>query len=117
MALPKSIVDHIEKGGFLAPMGSSAAAAANLNLEPPEPAATAGDSEIDQGAVHDGSVDRNHLNHLESGAASGREKAMQTARAHHAASRFGMSRGDLEDALTDARAAVSYASRDSFPLL
>src|SRR6266850_5545247 len=45
MALPKSIVDHIEKGGFLAPMGSPAAAAASLNLEPPEPAVTAGDSE------------------------------------------------------------------------
>src|SRR5258706_12444583 len=41
LALPKSIVDHIEKGGLLPPMGSPPAAAASLNLEPPEPAATA----------------------------------------------------------------------------
>src|SRR5258708_25176078 len=105
MALPKSIVDHIEKGGFLAPMGSSAAAAANLNLEPPEPAATAGDSEIDQGAVHDGSVDRNYINNLENGAASGGEKAMQAARAHHGASRVERSGGDPEHGLTGARGA------------
>src|ERR1700675_1104486 len=91
MALPKSIVDHIEKGGFLARMGSPAAAAASLNLEPPEPAATAGDSEIDKSAVRDGSVDRNYINNVESGAASGGEKAMKAARAHHAASRFEMS--------------------------
>src|SRR5260370_28807838 len=50
MALPKSIVDHIEKGGILPLMGSPAAAAANLNLEPAEPPATAGELEIDKGA-------------------------------------------------------------------
>ena len=117
MALPKSIVDHIEKGGFLAPMGSPAAAASSLNLEPPEPAATAGEFEIDKSAVHDGSVDRNFINNLESGAASGGEKALQAARAHHAASRFEMSRGDLEHALADARAAVFYAPEDPSALM
>src|SRR5579859_184346 len=48
LALPKSIVDHIERGGLMPMMGSPAAAAANLNLEPPEPAATAVDIEIDK---------------------------------------------------------------------
>src|ERR1700730_17772505 len=71
LALPKSIVDHIEKGGLMPLMGSPAAAAAGLNLEPPEPAATAGDSEIDRNAVHDGAVDRNYINNLESGAGAG----------------------------------------------
>src|ERR1700752_27804 len=53
MALPKSIVDHIERGGYMGPIGSPAVAAASLNLEPPESAATASESEIDKSAVHD----------------------------------------------------------------
>src|ERR1700757_1865491 len=50
LALPKSIVDHIEKGGIPPLMGSPAAAiaAASLDLEPAETAATAGESEIDK---------------------------------------------------------------------
>jgi tetratricopeptide (TPR) repeat protein len=117
LALPKSIVDHIEKGGLMPPMGSPAAAAASLNLEPPEPAATVGESEVDKHAVHDGSVDRNYINNLESGAGGGGEKAIQAARAHHAAARFEMVRGDLERALADARAAVSYAPEDPAMLM
>src|SRR6202795_4172631 len=64
LALPKSIVDHIEKGGIMPLMSSPAAAvgAANLDLEPAETAASAGESEIDKAAVHDGSVDRNYIN-------------------------------------------------------
>jgi tetratricopeptide (TPR) repeat protein len=112
LALPKSIVDHIEKGGLMPMMGSPAAVAASLNLEPPEPAATAGESEIDKGTVHDDAVDRNYINHLEGGATAGGEKAIQAARAHHAASRFEMVKGDLERALADARAAVLYAPED-----
>jgi tetratricopeptide (TPR) repeat protein len=117
LALPKSIVDHIEKGGITPLMGSPAAAiaAASLDLEPAETAATAGESEIDKAAVHDGLVDRNYINHLERGA--GGEKAIQVARAHHAASRFEMVKGDLEHALADARAAVSYTPEDPAMLL
>ena len=117
MALPKSIVDHIEKGGILPLMGSPAAAAANLNLEPAEPAATAVDFEIDKGALHDGSVDRNYINELETGAATGSAKAIKAARAHHAAARFEMFKGDLEHALADARAAVFYAPEEPAMLL
>jgi len=117
LALPKSIVDHIEKGGLVPMMGSPAAAAASLDLEPAESAATAGESEIDKSAVHDGTVDRNYINHLESRAAAGGAQAIQAARAHHAASRFEMVKGDLERALADARAAVFYAPEDPAMLL
>jgi tetratricopeptide (TPR) repeat protein len=115
LALPKSIVDHIERSGLAPFMGSPAAAAASLNLEPPEPAATAGESEIDKNAVHDGAVDRNYINNLESGA--GGAQAIQAARAHHAASQFEMVKGDMERALSDARAAVFYASEDPAMLM
>jgi len=115
LALPKSIVDHIEKGGLVPMMGSPATAAASLDLEPPETAATAGESEIDKGAVHDGTVDRNYINRLESGA--GGAQAIQAARAHLAAARFEMVKGDLERALADARAAVQYAPEDPAMLM
>src|SRR6267378_1100950 len=74
LALPKSIVDHIEKGGLVPMMGS--------------PAAAAGGAQVSQ-----------------------------AARAHHAASRFEMVKGDLERALADARAAVFYAPEDPAMLL
>jgi tetratricopeptide (TPR) repeat protein len=115
LALPKSIVDHIEKGGLVPMIGSPAAAAASLDLEPPETAATAGESEIDKGAVHDGSVDRNYINRLESGA--GGAQAIQAARAHLAAARFELVKGDLERALADARAAVQDAPEDPAMLM
>src|SRR6202790_361870 len=35
LSIPKSIVDHIEKGGLMPMMDSPAAAAANLNLSAP----------------------------------------------------------------------------------
>jgi tetratricopeptide (TPR) repeat protein len=117
LALPKSIVDHIEKGGLVPMMGSPAAAAASLDLELPEAAATAGESEIDKGAVHDGTVDRNYINHLESGAGAGGAQAIQAARAHLAAARFEMMKGDLERALADARAAVQYAPEEPATLI
>ena len=117
LALPRSIVDHIEKGGLMPVIGSPAAAAAGLNLEPPEPAATAGDSEIDKSAVHDGAVDRNYINNLESRAGAGDAQALRAARAHHAASEFELVKGDLERALSDARAAVFYAPEDPAMLM
>ena len=117
MALPKSIVDHIEKGGLLPVMGSPAAAAASLNFEPPEAPATVGESEIDKSAVHDGAVDRNYINHLESGAAADSSQANQAARAHHAASQFEVAKSDLDRALADARTAVFYAPEDPVMLM
>src|SRR5690348_9113912 len=63
LSLPKSIVDHIEKGGFAATAGASGDAAANLTIAPPEirPAGGSGIEEIQRGAVHDGSIDRQYI--------------------------------------------------------
>src|SRR5258708_4381360 len=48
---------------------------------------------------------------------AGGARAIQAARAHHAASRIEMVKGDLERALADARAAVLYAPEDPAMLL
>src|SRR6266404_1239065 len=111
LSLPKSIVDHIEKGGAVQMANTPGAAAANLAIAPP--AVQPGDSgggEIERGAVHDGTVDRGYIAELESEARSGGEKAnLSAAMGHHAAATFEMSRGELEHALTDERAALTFA--------
>src|SRR5580765_5749349 len=86
LSLPKSIVDHIEKGG-VAPMADSpAAAAANLAITPPAIQATRGSTEIESAAVHGGSIDRDYIAKLEGAARAGGERAnLSAALAHHAA--------------------------------
>src|ERR1700731_5194113 len=102
LSLPKSIVDHIEKGGSV-PMGDSpAAAAANLAITPPAMAATSGGTEIESGVLHDGAIDREYIGKLEVAARTGGQRAnMSAALAHYAAAQFELARGDMEHALTD----------------
>jgi tetratricopeptide (TPR) repeat protein len=111
LSLPKSIVDHIEKGGSAAASGSSGNATANLTIAPPEIRPVGGGIEgVERAAVHDGSIDRGYIAKLESEARSGAAQAnFNAALSHHAASMFELSRGDLEHALSDERTAVSYA--------
>src|SRR5260221_745255 len=59
LALPKSIVDHIEKGGQT--MASPSAGAANLAITPPSIEPTAANAAAESGAVHHGGVGRNFL--------------------------------------------------------
>ncbi|MHB8609442.1 MAG: peptidase MA family metallohydrolase [Candidatus Acidiferrales bacterium] len=110
LSLPKSIVDHIEKGGAV-PIGDSpAAAAANLAITPPAMEATSGSSEIESGAVHDGSIDREYIAKLEGAARAGGQRAnLSAALAHHVAAQFELSHGDMEHALADERTAMTYA--------
>jgi tetratricopeptide (TPR) repeat protein len=116
LALPKSIVDHIEKGGRT--QASPSAGAANLAITPPSIEPTAANVAAESGAVHDGGVDREFLAAVaieaRSGAAGANEKA---AVAHHAAAQFELSRGDTEHALTDERTALTYAPENPIILL
>src|SRR5271155_3268197 len=115
LSLPKSIVDHIEKGGG-APMGDSpagAAAAANLAITPPAMEAASGGSEIENGVVHGGTIDREFIAKLEVAAkGSGQRANMIAAFAHHAAAQFELSRGDMEHALADERTALTFAPEE-----
>ncbi len=110
LSLPKSIVDHIEKGGAV-PMGGGDGgdAAANLAITPPAMGAMIGGSEIESGAVHDGRIDREYIGKVEGDARSGDKRASaMAALAHHAAAQFELSRGDMEHALADERTALTY---------
>jgi tetratricopeptide (TPR) repeat protein len=114
LTLPRSIVDHIEKGGFTPDMDPRAAVS-DLEISPPSVESSAA-VEIDRDAVHDGSIDREYIAKLEGLARSGSVTDNNGAAfAHHAASQFELSRGDMEHALADERTALIYAPEQ--PLL
>src|SRR6266852_2256346 len=118
LALPKSIVDHIEKGGPAQMPASPSAGAANLAITPPSVEASGANAAVESGAVHDGVIDRDFLatmaSEAQSGAAGANHKA---ALAYHAVAQFELSRGDMERALNDERTALTYAPEDAGILL
>ncbi len=108
LSLPKSIVDHIEKGGAVP--DSPGAAAANLAISPPAIEISDANTEVERGAVHDGTIDRDFIAKLEGEARSGSRQANAiAAQAHHAAAQFEVSHGDMEHALADENSALIYA--------
>jgi tetratricopeptide (TPR) repeat protein len=109
LSIPKSIVDHIEKGGLMPVMESPAAVAAKLAMVPPPMETSAKATEIDRAAVHDGSIDREYIGRVEGEARGGDPKAIQKAAlAHHAAAQFELAHGELENALSDERTALQF---------
>src|SRR5271154_2760648 len=118
LSLPKSIVDHIEKGGAIPMPGAPGADAANLAITPPAVEPSAGGSEIAQLAVHDGAVDRVYIAKLEGQARTGGNSAeVPAAVAHHAAAMFELSHGDMERALSDERTALTFAPQEPVLLM
>src|SRR5215469_2450979 len=63
LSLPKSIVYHIEKGGFVATAGPPGDATAIMTITPSEIHHAGGSAieEIQRGAVPDGSIDRSYI--------------------------------------------------------
>jgi tetratricopeptide (TPR) repeat protein len=113
LSLPKSIVDHIERGGAMP--DSPDAAAANLAMTPP---AIDTNTPIEIGAVHDGGVDRQYLARVDGEARSGsREKNEIAALAHHTAAQFELTHGDMEHALADERSALIFAPENPVILM
>ncbi len=118
LALPKSIVDHIEKGGLGQMPTSPSAGAANLAITPPTVEDSGANAAVESGAVHNGVVDRDFLAAMASEAQSGAPGANhKAALAYHAVAQFELSRGDMERALNDERTALTYAPEDPGILL
>ncbi len=115
LSLPKSIVDHIEKGGAVPMAGSPGADAANLDIAPPsaQPIGSRDSDAIERAAVHDGAIDRPYIAKLEGEARGGTKQAnFNAAMGHHAAASFEISHGDMEHALADERTALIYAPEE-----
>lgn len=116
LSLPKSIVDHIEKG--TGSVGMGAQAAASLAIAPPDTALPGSGGEVENGAVHDGAIDRDFIGKLENAARNGGQLALsKAALAHHAAAQFELSRGDTEHALDDERMALRFLGEEPAILL
>src|SRR5260370_17740146 len=118
LSLPKSIVDHIEKGGGASVAGSPGAEAANLTIAPPEMESSGANAEVELGAVHDGAIDREYIAKLETAARSGERQANRSAAlGHHLAANFGLAQGDMEDGLGDGGTGLTYAAEEAVFLL
>ena len=118
LSLPKSIVDHIEKGSAMSMAGTPGADAANLTITPPAMESSGTFTEVEHSAVHDGSIDREYIAKLESAARSGGRRAnLSAALGHHAAANYELTHGDMEHALIDARAALTYAPEEPVLLM
>jgi len=109
LALPKSMVDHIEKGGAGQMPASATAGAANLAITPPSLEPSKANAAAESGAVHDGLVDREFLATVANEARSGAPAAIEKAAiAYHAAAQLELVRGDMERALDDERTALTF---------
>src|SRR5713101_3602525 len=113
LSLPKSIVDHVERG-TLGPLDAGGQSASSLAITPPVASDAAADSAsleaISRAVVHDGAIDYGYLAGLEGEARThGREASERAALAHHAAAQFELSRGNLERALSEERTALTFA--------
>src|ERR1700738_2901146 len=108
LTLPKSIIDHIEKGEFGVDFSSVESSAATMEMSAPA-ISTGSYEQIERGAVHGGGIDRSYIAQLEDDARAGSGEATnRAARAQHAAAQFELLHGDTEHALADERTALHY---------
>lgn len=116
LTLPKSIIDHIERGGL--PQDSPTASAAQLSIAPPAMDVSESTRGAESGAVHDGAVDRTFLAQVGNDARSGSPALNdRAALAYYAAAQFEWSHGDTERAMADERMALTFAPENVVLLL
>lgn len=112
LSLPRSIVDHIEHNDL-----GSVSDTSQPPVSEPKIDASQGYEDVARNAVHDGQVDADYLEHLESAANSGNPVAIaRVAAAHHAAAQFLLSKGMPAEAEDQYRRALTFAP-DNLSLL
>jgi tetratricopeptide (TPR) repeat protein len=110
LSVPRSIVDHVERGGS-AQFSAASRAAGSLTIAPPAAEEEPGAEEIARSAVHDNAIDRKYISGLDSTAAQGGTAAAgaRAALAHLAAAQFELGRGNSDEAIASYRRAVLLA--------
>jgi hypothetical protein len=115
MSLPKSIVDHVQRGpaASFASGGAAdtpAAAAAAMVGAPPPVAAESGFEDVGKAVLSGGSIDRNYLLKLDGEAQGGNRLALERmAFGHHVAAQFEVQQGDMDQAASQYRRALTLA--------
>ena len=122
LSLPRSAVDHVERGNSV-DMGAgdqtaAAAVTSEISSSAPPPAVTSSDAGVIAKAVlAGGSIDRNYIEQLEVSAQNGvRGAADRVAIAHHIAAQFELQHGDIKAATAHYRRGLTY-SPDNVGLL
>jgi tetratricopeptide (TPR) repeat protein len=110
LSVPRSIVDHVERGGSSS-LSAAARAAGSLTIAPPAAEDVPGAEEIGRSTVHDNAIDRKYIAGLDSAAAQEGTAAAgsRAALAHQAAAQFEIGRGNLDEAIANYRRAVLLA--------
>jgi tetratricopeptide (TPR) repeat protein len=109
LSVPRSIVDHVERGGLAAPaFGKNVG---NISIAPPAPESDADSAEIGRAAVHDNAIDRSYIAQVDSEAArdSSGLTGARAAIAHQAAAEFELARNNSSDAISHYRRAIALA--------
>jgi hypothetical protein len=112
LSLPRSSVDHVERGSAM-DMGSTTAAGATSEIaaSSPPPALTASDLDaITKAVLGGGSIDRNYIAQLEVQAQTGGKAAAdRVAIAHHVAAQYEVQHGDIKSATAHYRRGLTYS--------
>lgn len=122
LSLPKSVVDHVERGASVDFSGSggrgSSAAEALSKVSAPAGEAPSGFDDVAKATLAGGSIDRNYIAKLESEAQGGNAQAvMRVEVAHFVAARFEFDKGDVAQAISHLRRGLTFAPNDAFLLL
>ena len=114
LSLPKSAVDHVERGAAvdMGTSGSSGAAGAPAPMaaSPPPSVGSSDADAVAKAVLAGGSIDRNYLAQLERAAnGGGAAAAERVAVAHHVAAQYELQHGDIQAATDHYRRALTFA--------
>jgi len=115
LSLPRSNVDHIERGGSTDMSAPGAQDSSNgtsvIAASAPPPPLTSTDADaISKAVVAGGQIDRDYIAQLEIQADNGgRREADRVAIAHHVAAQFELAHGDIKSATAHYRRGLIYA--------
>ena len=114
LSLPKSAVDHIERGASvdLATAGAAAetAPANPITASSPPVVASSELGAVAKAVIAGGSIDRNYLAELDRAARGGGRSAVErAAMGHHAAAQFELQHGDIQAATDQYRHGLTFA--------
>jgi len=115
LSLPRSMVDHIDRGGSTdmaasTDQGAPGATSVISSASPPAPLSAPDADAIAKAVVAGGSIDRNYIAKLEDQAEHGGKDAVnRVALAHHIAAQFELAHGDIRSATAHYRRGLIYA--------
>jgi hypothetical protein len=109
LSIRKDLVERIERGGT-STWASGSGGTKDVAVEPPRFDHLEGYDDVARAAVHDGSIDRAYLTRLENEfQAGGTNTGSRIAVAHHAAARFELQKGNVEQAIGHYRRALTFS--------